>query len=259
MSRKYFFFDYDGTLAVYATRTIPASTRECLRLLQEAGHFVAIATGRLQCNALDYIENLGITNIVADGGYSVTRDGQLLWMQGLELESCKRCLRSLDVLGIPWAVQTANEMLRHTPYQRFDDLAGDYYVPTQVDPGLTIDSLQQVFKIYIPCAEEDTDALVATGVLDGMPWVRYKSHTIFVEPMDKALGIKKMMDLLGAPYNDVVVFGDGKNDISMFIPEWTSIAMGNAKPQLKERADYVTAAVEDDGIMKACRHFGWIA
>lgn len=34
---------------------------------------------------------------------------------------------------------------------------------------------------------------------------------------------------------DVVVFGDGMNDRSMFRDEWFSIAMGNAKPQLKEK------------------------
>ena len=60
--------------------------------------------------------------------------------------------------------------------------------------------------------------------------------------MEKDKGIKAMMDMLDAPYEDVVVFGDGLNDVSMFIPEWTSIAMGNAREVLKQRADYVTAA-----------------
>ena len=32
--KKYFFFDYDGTLAVPLTRDIPESTRKALRLLK---------------------------------------------------------------------------------------------------------------------------------------------------------------------------------------------------------------------------------
>jgi hydroxymethylpyrimidine pyrophosphatase-like HAD family hydrolase len=44
----------------------------------------------------------------------------------------------------------------------------------------------------------------------------------------------------------------------MFDPAWTSIAMGNGMQELKDRADYVTAENTDDGIMKACLHFGWI-
>lgn len=67
-----------------------------------------------------------------------------------------------------------------------------------------------------------------------------------------------MMDLLNAPIEDVVVFGDGYNDVSMFLPQWNSIAMGNAREVLKQRADYVTTNCDDDGIQKACEHFGWI-
>lgn len=219
---------------------------------------VALATGRLQCNAVDYIESMGIDNIVADGGYSVTVDGKLEWMQALELAPCIECLHKLDELGIPWAVQLRNEMLRYTPFPNFDEVAGDYYVPTRVDETLSADAIQEVYKIYIPCKIEEAERIVATGALDGVSWVRYDSDNIFVEPMDKAFGIKKMMDIFDAPYEDVVVFGDGKNDLSMFVSEWTSIAMGNAVEDLKKRADYVTDDCDKDGIYNACLKFGWI-
>ena len=67
-----------------------------------------------------------------------------------------------------------------------------------------------------------------------------------------------MMQYLQADPSDVVVFGDGKNDIVMFDKRWTSIAMGNAYPPLKELANYVTDSNVNDGIYKACVHFGWI-
>ncbi|MDD7666060.1 MAG: HAD hydrolase family protein, partial [Dialister sp.] len=51
---------------------------------------------------------------------------------------------------------------------------------------------------------------------------------------------------------------DGMNDCTMFRPEWFSIAMGNAKPQLKEKAKYITSRADEDGIYEACRRFGWI-
>ena len=107
-TKKYFFFDYDGTLAIPITRNIPDSTRETLRLLEAQGHFVALATGRLQCNALDFIDSAGIRNVVSDGGNSVTVDGKLLWMRSLDLPPVKACLHHLDDLGVPWAVTTDN-------------------------------------------------------------------------------------------------------------------------------------------------------
>lgn len=57
---------------------------------------------------------------------------------------------------------------------------------------------------------------------------------------------------------DIVVFGDGMNDRSMFRREWIRIAMGNAKPELKALASYITDRADEDGIYNACRHFGWI-
>jgi hydroxymethylpyrimidine pyrophosphatase-like HAD family hydrolase len=57
---------------------------------------------------------------------------------------------------------------------------------------------------------------------------------------------------------DVVVFGDGLNDLNMFSPQWFSIAMGNGCTALKEKADYVTGDCDKGGIMAACKKFGWI-
>ena len=88
--------------------------------------------------------------------------------------------------------------------------------------------------------------------------IRYGEGCILFEPMDKAYGIQKMMDRFCASYQDVIVFGDGYNDLSMFRPDWLNIAMGNGRDALKEKADYVTASCYDDGIYKALQYFGFI-
>jgi HAD superfamily hydrolase (TIGR01484 family) len=58
MKRKYFFFDIDGTLAVGqpGRQYIPESTKYTLEKLKEAGHFVAIATGRSYAMAKEMME-----------------------------------------------------------------------------------------------------------------------------------------------------------------------------------------------------------
>ena len=37
------------------------------------------------------------------------------------------------------------------------------------------------------------------------------------------------------------------------------IAMGNAVPELKSVAKYVTANIEEEGIAAACKHFNYIS
>ena len=90
MRRKYFFFDIDGTLSTGLTTTMPESAVKCLDLLRQAGHFTAIATGRLQASAKTVADRYGFTNIVADGGWSVTIDGKILEMQSLPASECIR-------------------------------------------------------------------------------------------------------------------------------------------------------------------------
>ena len=55
---------------------------------------------------------------------------------------------------------------------------------------------------------------------------------------EKALGIRNMLEHFGMKPNQAVVFGDGYNDLSMFRPEWLNIAMGNARPELKAKAEF---------------------
>lgn len=68
MNKKYFFFDIDGTLTDRSTGKIVPSVQLALDKLQEAGHFVAIATGRAHYKARGFMESVGLHNMVCSGG-----------------------------------------------------------------------------------------------------------------------------------------------------------------------------------------------
>ena len=115
-------------------------------------------------------------------------------------------------------------------------------------------SLPEIFKVYIalPKGEEDQH-----------PWISIQGHIRMGKYLNfqydaKKDGILRMMERIGGEVEDVVVFGDAVNDLVMFDPRWTSIAMGNACEELKALADYVTRDNTDHGIYHACREFGWI-
>lgn len=72
MRKRYLFFDIDGTLIAggfYGNNYIPESTREAIRKLMEAGHFLSLATGRSEAMSRAYMEECGIRNMVSDGGW----------------------------------------------------------------------------------------------------------------------------------------------------------------------------------------------
>lgn len=253
MNKKFFFFDIDYTLGLNISTVVPADTRYCLRQLKRQGHVVALATGRLQINAREFADTCGITSFVADGGNSLTVDGSICAMDGLPLNACKAFLRALDKHRIPWCVVTENKAVRYTPFSEFTRLGQKNYFKTIVTP-IAISSLTCIYKIIYAC---DSPA-VPEAKTYRLPHMPYLDGTCLVEPMDKGRGIRRMAALLHAAPEDIVVFGDGLNDISMFTPPFFRIAMGNARPQLKALADYVTDANDAGGIFHACRKFGWL-
>ena len=96
MDKKYFFFDIDRTLGLDISQVIPADTVYCLRRLQQEGHFIAIATGRLQCDGWRTAHRYGIPSMVSDGGNSLTLDGKVIEMEGLPMENCRALLHELE-------------------------------------------------------------------------------------------------------------------------------------------------------------------
>ena len=224
MNRKrYLFFDIDGTLLAggYHDTYIPESAILALEKCRAAGHFLCIATGRLQAMAVDCMHELGFTNMVSDGGYGITIDDKFYG--------------AIPLPGEP------------------EDFTHDPYMKTRVVPGLDPRAYDKIYKAYIACLPGEEQKLVT---LRELPWCRYHNEYFFVEPTDKSVGIKKILDRLGADYSDAIVFGDALNDMSMFTDDWTKVAMGNACPELKAKADLITTNVDDNGIYNACVTLG---
>ncbi len=258
MNRKYFFFDIDGTLIAggYGVGHIPSSAKMAIETLKRNGHFVAIATGRSHAMAESIRVGLGFENMVSDGGNGITMDGKLLGIDPLDKELCCRLIDECNEKKIPWAISFDNSIYRHSPDSTFPEAVKlNSYMETVVVPGLDPRKCDYIYKVYIAGNDTVEHSLEA---LKDLPWCRYNPYYFFVEPCDKSVGIKKMVGLLGGEIKDVVVFGDQRNDLSMFSPEWTSIAMGNAVDELKAKADYVTTDVDKDGIYNALKHFNWI-
>lgn len=64
-----------------------------------------------------------------------------------------------------------------------------------------------------------------------------------------------LADKLGIKQEEIIVMGDGGNDISMFECAGLKIAMANAENYLKEKADFVTTSNNDSGVAKAIKKF----
>ena len=67
---------------------------------------------------------------------------------------------------------------------------------------------------------------------------------------------KKSLKNFRSTEKDTYAFGDGLNDLQMIEFAGTGVAMGNAVPELKKIADFITKPVDEDGIQYAVEALG---
>ena len=147
--KKYFFFDIDGTLTTPLTADYPESTRAAVKELIRRGHFVSLATGRMQADALEVARTLGISALVSDGGNAVTIDGKILYDEGLPLSDCIRTLSDIDEEKHPWAAAPYNKKYRVTRTPLYLEKVKDRYYETEVDPSFDFRKVSAIHKIFV--------------------------------------------------------------------------------------------------------------
>ena len=201
------------------------------------------------------MKSLHLHNMVHDGGYGYTINDEMIEVIPLDRDLCFELVEECKEKGFPWTFSPEIAPYRLAPDDSFMDFTHDTYLKTIVVDGLDPHDYEKIYKMYIACFHKEEERL---DVLKKLPWCRYHDNYLFVEPTDKSKGIEKIIEYFHAPIEDVVVFGDDLTDLSMFDKRWFSIAVGNAKEELKKKADYVTETVLNDGIYKACKKFGWI-
>jgi Cof subfamily protein (haloacid dehalogenase superfamily) len=108
---------------------------------------------------------------------------------------------------------------------------------------------------------ENTDyKMVEEALADVFDFMNHGDGIIEAVPKgtSKATGIAWLCEHLGIAIEDTYAIGDSINDLEMLEFAGHSIAMGNASEAAKEKAEYVTTHIHDDGIYNALKYYALI-
>lgn len=259
---KALFFDIDGTLVSFQTHTIPPSTIEALEQAKKKGIQIFISTGRpkLIINNLGELQSRGLIDgyITMNGSYCFV-DKDVIYKSPIPKEDVKAMAEICEAHQYPCIFVGENDasvcipdaMLRYIFYEH---LGVDEFPVATFQEAINRD-VYQMTPFFSP--EEEVQIAPSLPNCEFGRW-----HPAFVDITGKGntkqQGIDQIIRHFGIRLEDTMAFGDGGNDVSMLRHAGIGIAMGNAKDDVKAIADYVTASVDEDGVMKALKYFGVI-
>ncbi|MFI7354473.1 HAD family hydrolase [Streptomyces avidinii] len=247
--------DLDGTL-LQAGDTVSARSHAALATARSAGAQHIIVTGRPVPQVRHVLDGLGHTGLAVCGQGAQVYDaarGRLLHSVSMDRELAEVALGKIEAeIGEVYAAVNQEgvdaEMLIGPGYRMWHPHLPTVSVPRRCDLWSA-----PINKVLLQHPELDDDELtrVARSVVGHLVNVTMAGeHTVELQPpgIDKASGLARAAQILGASPAGTIAFGDMPNDIPMFAWAAHGVAMANSHHELMAVADEITLSNEADGI-----------
>lgn len=252
--------DMDLTLVPFGQQAVTPLALQAIHELLDLGIYVGASSGRGIPDLRRQFagDEACVRTAVASNGCQVMADGQLICHNPLpreELEEALQVVRDVpgafftsDIDGTRAAIGESAEVVN----RRFANWKGARFFVTDHFPegdlvkvNLTFDEgladAREVVAMISPLCPSIDFCILDGHVADMMPagW-------------DKARGAQALLDHFGFGPDELLVFGDSENDLSLFraFPE-ASVAVANAIPEARQAARWHIGPCTEDACAKA--------
>lgn len=260
--------DIDGTL-LSSKKTILDSTKQIIDECIKSGIKIAICTGRPYRGCMEQIEELKLDKsenyVFSNNGATVLRADnaqKILVHNTLSIKDVYNIMPLIEEYDLQMSIYTATDV---------------YGIGKEANYGLLKDSIALKMKANMLEVNELPEGLMVERInVTGEPkevdlfeknlplWVSKRYYNVrnvginyeFTDPnANKGSAISELANKLGVTMDEVMVIGDGNNDITMLQVSGISVAMNNASDIVKSYAKYITSDNDSDGIYKAIKKF----
>lgn len=264
------FFDVDGTLtsfdpddmtdkdfnAIHPSKAVV----DAFGRLRNAGHQAFICTGRPLWLVADGLRALNPAGIVAMAGATLEVEGCVVHEDCFDEDIVEELARRIAVADGEALFETNGATYSLEPVGVEQSFLLGAGVVHGVDQ-MRVDGRLRVGKVCINACD-----LARVANDDGFIDREFElcntggqNRELSPKGIDKGVGVARALAYLGREGNARTFgFGDSGNDLGMLAAVETAVAMGNAMPEVKALADYVTDDVAHDGTVTAMQHFGLI-
>ncbi len=254
--------DVDGTL-VTDDKVLTECARSAVADLHASGIIFGIISARPPRGLLMLLGPLEIaTPIVGfNGGVLTNPDLTIITEHLLSPEIARRAVDMLTAQGAQvWVFSGQDWLLRDAdgPYIALEQRTVGFQPTIVEDFGPVLDVAAKVvgvsrdFALLARCEHDAAAAFAGQASV-----VRSQAYYLDItHPLaNKGVALSEFAKLSAIPLAEIAVIGDGGNDVAMFERSGLSIAMGNAKPKVRQAADFVTNSNGEDGFANAIERF----
>lgn len=261
---KAVFIDIDETLT-NSQREVTEKTKLEIKKCVENGVKIILTSGRSRREAMDFQEQIGTSPyIVSSNGasaydaeneveiYNERIDPQMvLQLIKHSRENGYRIKLNYKDLLVMNEAAYPDEKDKEVSYEELERVAVEEQVVQCVITSTDFEKMK-VFRDYIK--NECVGIAVANESKrfknpDLKPSRNYYCD-VASSKVSKGNAVKAVCEYFQIKPEEIVPIGDGENDLSMFELTPNSVAMGNSLPEIKEKANYVTASNDEDGVAK---------
>ncbi len=264
--KKILAVDLDGTLTD-SRKEITPRTREALRKMQEAGHVLALATGRPVPGVMPVVRTLELEK---SGGYAIAcnggvlidcKTGEHIYEKTLPRELVAEIFAFAEELGIGIYTYAGPGIVAGSRHDEHMEYAAAINHLEIFHPERPMDLVAEPVTKCMGTVPEAHALEIAERLRErfGDRVTVLRSEPFFVEMIpagtDKAEGIASLVERLGMDRRDVIACGDSFNDIAMLEYAGLGVAMANAQESVKEVADVVTLSNDEEGVARVIEEY----
>ncbi|KFN02119.1 Cof-type HAD-IIB family hydrolase [Bacillus clarus] len=271
--------DLDGTL-LSGNKVISKENAEAIRKCQEAGHIVAICTGRSIVDIERLLLEVNLEcPIIAENGALIYKDQQMMKRYPIQNMQALEIVEYLEENGLYYQLYTDKGV--YVPDYGVESVRSEIENVKKSKANVDLQELETIAALYLehtafhsaasckPIVETDLHVhklLPFSYDIEKLKKLKEKFqyntdlaitssywHNLEINHRDaqKGNGLYTLSEHLNIPFENTVAIGDGLNDVSMMEKANMSIAMGNAVDKIKEMCQYETLSNEEHGVAHA--------
>ena len=248
--------DIDETI-IRRDQIVPDRNKNAIKQAIEKGVIVMLATGRGPYEIFDIPEQAGV---IADDRYVICCNGavimnvktkEIIDVLDMDFSYARNVFNHAYENGLTFYIYTLNH--KYGLNLTDDTIVAEKHINI-IDTD-NIDFLEDETILKVIIKSEDMNYLQSLEV-DIARITNYEleitySSNMYMEinarGVNKAVALKKVCDYYNISMDDVLAIGDNYNDVAMLEAAGTSVAVRNARLQVKESADYVTVHDHNEG------------